>query len=219
MQLRPPPGRVADLESYLCGQPGHTANAHVWPLITGFIALLLLFTIYLACKWILKKRDAARVQPEASGRSQDQGQLRALARYIDAKTLVFGSFYPLVNYCLASVLMHVPWLADGLSISVSLLHVNNGVLLYHFSRPGTAAYCFSKIKQYMSSGMQACQEYGKSYCSSFLPNNQTPVRGDLSLASGGQSSGRPTVFTVSHGEANINNISFTAIGTANPPES
>jgi hypothetical protein len=187
--MRPPVGQVADFTSFLSGRPGQKANKHIWPLVSGMTALLLLANIYLASKWILQKRAAGRVQP-ATDLGQGQGHIRSLTRFIDVKTVVFGCFYPLACYCLAAMVDCVPGLPPGVPITVAVITVNNGVLLLFVTRPGVAAFCWSKIKQKVTSGTQACQEYGPSACRGFLPGiGQTQPRHP-------PISGQPTVFTV-----------------------
>jgi hypothetical protein len=108
MPFRVPPSEVISVESYLSGSGAQKINRFWWPLLLGCIILLAVVGIYLFSKWLLqKKAEAVQVQPLPNP-VPGRGQVNSLAKFIDVKTLVFGSFYALGSYTVKKCLTIFP---------------------------------------------------------------------------------------------------------------
>jgi hypothetical protein len=164
MPFRVSPSEVISVESYLSGSGAQKINRFWWPLLLGCVALLAVVGLYLFSKWLLqKKAEAVQVQP-LQNPAPGRGQVNSLAKFIDLKTLVFGSFYALGSYSHAALLDLVPAFRLGASLPLALLHVNNCILLYLLSRPGVWACFWNKVKQRTGWEWQTVHEWGVRMC-------------------------------------------------------
>ena len=162
MPFRVAPTEVIGIESYLSGQPAQTVNRKLWPLAFGTVVLAAVLFFYLFLKWILKKRESARIHPlDGSPPPPSQYQISSLSGYIDVKSLVIGSFYALGCYGVARLLDWVPGIPSGVSLIMAVLFVNNVVQCYLVSRPGVWAYAWLKIRQDVVSWALVCQEWAQ----------------------------------------------------------
>jgi len=147
MPFRVPPNEVVGIESYLSGTAARKINRQWWQLSIGFGILLAAVSLYFFSNWIIQKRAMAMHVEPLDNPAPSGWQMKSLARYIDVKTLVLGSFYTLGCYILAALLDFVPAFQKGVSLLLALLHVNNCVLFFLSSRPKVRACSWGKMKQ------------------------------------------------------------------------